>query len=401
MELESGRSYEHMYLVFVDASGHSSVVRSNPRDRSNEAFNLLEQKVRARFAQVARHNRCEYVEAWGWQGDGGLFMVWDQDQSKSSSTAIEVAQSLLALDLKHARDEFCELGIRGELHLRVSVHQGTITYSGDDRRGSIHSPDLNFAAHLEKAAPSDCLAVSQEVYDGMPSGQGEFHAVGAFEGIAIFLFSPGMSAPDAQRLWIAANGIPRSRRIAGLYQRPSQQEKAAFISVATTEVLDLGTALRTCANYLVSGDRPRPYRDAVTTLLTNGVVYRCVLYTGSSNRSAANPLDSSEDLVTKAAESLTKLKRFKGQIEATMGECFQVWGSNHFPGLAALCVDPGAARALILYSPYLPPTPTASGPAERGDMPHYLVTPNDGELFDAMNTFVSAFAHNGSLERLL
>jgi hypothetical protein len=165
--------------------------------------------------------------------------------------------------------------------------------------------------------------------------------------------------------------------------------------------LDLGTALRTCANYLVSGDRPRPYRDAVTALLGNGVVYRCVMYTGTPGSPAANPLDPSEDLVTKTSESLKKLESFKHQIGADLGERFEVWGSSHFPGLAALCVDPGSAGALMLYSPYLPPTPTAYGPAERGDMPHYLVSPTDGELFDAMSSFVSTFVANDSLERLL
>ena len=33
--------YENVYFIFVDASGHSNVVRRNPKDVSTQAFDLI------------------------------------------------------------------------------------------------------------------------------------------------------------------------------------------------------------------------------------------------------------------------------------------------------------------------------------------------------------------------
>ena len=37
---QKGQVYENVYMIFVDAAGHSNVVRSNPRDVSDQAFDL-------------------------------------------------------------------------------------------------------------------------------------------------------------------------------------------------------------------------------------------------------------------------------------------------------------------------------------------------------------------------
>lgn len=401
MELEEGAAYENAYFAFIDASGHSTVVRANPRDRASEAFDLLESKVRARFGQAKRHSRCDYVEAWGWQGDGGLFILWDPDESKTNATALEAARALVELDLVHARDEFRSLGIKGELHLRVSVHRGTLSYQGHDRRGSIHSPDLNFAAHLEKACPRDCVAVSKGVVDAAGALSPEFRGVGSFEGEQVYVWAPGLTQDAAQRRWLTTHGLAGGQPVSALHERPSQAAKASFISIAEKEVVDLGTALRTCANYLVSGERPRPYRDAVVGLLERGITYKCVVLTGGDERVPTNPLDPAEDLASKTNESLEKLARFRADLPPELAERFEVWGSTNFPGCAALAVDARSDDGLILYSPYLPRRPLASGPAERGDMPHYLVAPSNGRLYREVRDHVRAFAEHKDLERLL
>lgn len=42
---EKNQVYENVYLIFIDASGHSNVVKSNPKDVSEQAFDLLFEKI--------------------------------------------------------------------------------------------------------------------------------------------------------------------------------------------------------------------------------------------------------------------------------------------------------------------------------------------------------------------
>ncbi len=399
--LQKGVAYEHVYFVFLDASGHSTVVRSNARDRAAEAFNLFEGRVRERFERVGNSRRCNYVDSWGWQGDGGLFIVWDEDESKSNATAIETAQAIVELDVPHLRDEFPGMGLRGELHVRVSVHRGALTYLGDDLRGSIHSPDLNFAAHLEKACPADCVAISRDVYDAAASeNRDRFRAVGHFEGREILVCAPA-ATEQAKRLWIDVHGVGTPNRIAALSQRPSQAEKAEFLRVASESVIDLGTALRTCANYLVTTERPRPYRDAVTELLERGIRYRCFVLRGNDSDPPVNPIDPSEDLGTKVTEALSKLERYKKTLAGSVADRFEVYSTPHYPGFASLALDLHADSGSILYSPYLPTPPQSGEALERGDMPHYFVTPSAGDLFLLVAQQTLAFTEADGVERIL
>src|SRR4051794_2906578 len=116
---EAGRTYDNTYLIFVDASGHSSIVANNPRDRAAEAFDLLQERVVSRITKVAASSRCFRAALWGWQGGAGLFVVHDDNESVARDVALGGAKNLLSLDLRHLRDEFRQLGIEGLLRLRI------------------------------------------------------------------------------------------------------------------------------------------------------------------------------------------------------------------------------------------------------------------------------------------
>ena len=398
----AGRTYDHVHFVVVDASGHSSVVRSNPSDISSRAFDILENKTRARFQSQGERHRCAHVESWGWQGDGGMFIVWDPDESVSSATAIETAKALLELDLGHARDEFKALRIRGELNIRIAIHKGTLTYRGPELQGSIHSPDINFAAHLEKATPPNCIALSGPVFHSMPGHQESCFSVGTFEDKEVFLTGIELAYRSANVKWLSARGLEGGRQVYAIPLRPSQEQKAKFISLAESDILDLGTGLRTCANYLVTGERPRPYRDAVVESLERGITYRCVLY-GGTNVKPVNPLHPAEQLARKVEESLEKLELFAATLPSAVKPLFQVWGSPRYPGMAALCIDMHEPHGMVIYSPYLPSPPAGANLADvqRGDMPHYMVEPGQVEMYASVLAYVHAFGGSNDLEQLL
>jgi hypothetical protein len=395
--LVNGHSYANMYLLFVDASGHSTVVAQNPVDVGSQAYDLLERRILERFRDSAALSRCEYHERWSWQGDGGLYMLYDRDESVALKTALDFMRRLLDIDLPALQKEFATKSIRGELHLRVAVHKGTLSYISDERRGSIHSAALNFAAHLEKATPKDCAAISGDVYKVLRSEQTQFYKVGTFEGHDVALYAPGRSNMDLARAWYAQHGFS-AMPMQAMYERPSAENKAALLRTTRNEVVDLGTALHTCSEYLITTQRPAIYRDTVLELLRRGCKYRCFLLDPNGPAAEQHGRERGEDLVSKIRHSINSFQRFQKEHPAE-AKHLEVYSYNHYTGFAALGIDIAEPDALLLYSPYL--APRADRVTERGDMPHYLVgatiaTP----VFDFHRLYIDTIRQNDSTRLL-
>lgn len=396
--LVSGQNYPNMYFLFVDASGHSTVVAKNPVDVASRAYDLLERRILERLRSSASPTRCEYHERWGWQGDGGLFMLYDKDESVALKTALDFVQRLLDIDLPALQKEFTAESILGELHLRIAVHKGTLSYLSDERRGSIHSAALNFAAHLEKATPKDCAAISGEVYNVIRADQKQFFKVGTFEGHEVALYSPGRSQLDLTRAWYALHGFD-SMRIQAMYERPSAENKAALLRTTRAEVIDLGTALHTCSEYLITTQRPAIYRDTVLELLRRGCKYCCFLLDPDGATAEQHGRERGEDLVSKIRQSIKSFQRFQREHPAEAAY-LEVYSYNHYTGFAALGIDVTQADALLLYSPYL--APRVGWTPERGDMPHYLVGPSSAApLFEFHRAYIDAIRQDASTRRVL
>jgi class 3 adenylate cyclase len=396
---ETEQVYEDVYLLFVDAAGHSSVVRSNPRDRAHAGFSLLEARVRERLHFIQKEERCAHAEQWDWQGDGGLFTIYDPDESVARDTAIGVGQALLRVDLPRLQDEFSLMKLEGELHLRIALHKTTMRYLGEDKHGSIHSSDINFAAHLQAMVPPDMLAVSDTVYRiAGPYTEG-FELVGSFEGHEIHLWSPSGAAGDAKRAWLAARGLEGSTTVFGYHERPSQHEKARLIDAAAEEVIDLGTALRTCSNYLLTTERPSTFLDSTLRFLERGGAYRCFLMDPRSEDTRSVAKSRDEDLIEKIEGSLRGFERFK-QRHGSVTDRLIVCTMPSHPGMAALAVDLESPAALILYSPYLPTAPLQAAKA-RGDMPHYLASRVNRSLFDTISETILALTSHAEVVRIL
>lgn len=186
---ERDRDYNNVYFLKVDAKGHSGMVSSNDADKANHAFDEFEKLVYDSVEEARRRHSCTYAESWGWQGDGGLCILYDDLESKSREATLEAADIILR-DIHHLNAKLKRHGVIGEVAVRIAIHKGSIRYKGDERRGSIHSVELNWCAHLESATPINTIALSDPVYRIMGDAQAKYTlAVGQFEGQKVYLKS--------------------------------------------------------------------------------------------------------------------------------------------------------------------------------------------------------------------
>ncbi|MBH5338227.1 hypothetical protein IHE55_26950 [Streptomyces pactum] len=398
-QFQPDRTYDHVYLLFIDTAGYSSIVLANPRDRAAHAFDLLRDRIAARVGQLASGHRCARAELWSWRGDGGFFAVHDESESVARDVVLEAARAILTLDLRHLRDEFARAGVAGGLHLRIAVHKGTIRHAGPGGTGAIHSPDINLAAHLEKAVPRDCVAVSEDVHRTAGGYAPLFEEVGEHEGKRVFLMADDDRPGAARRAWLAARGLAGGSTVHTCPERPSSTEKARMLDAAAIEVLDMGTALRAASRRLVTTERPAHYRDAVLGFLRRGGRYRCYLLDPVSEAAATLARQYQEDMSRKIKDSLERLGRFK---ERYRGEAdgLEVYQTGSFPGFSALAIDMREPDGLILYSSYLLGT-SRYGVMERGDMPHYLISPAAGRVYRRISALAEARVAEGGAQRVL
>jgi class 3 adenylate cyclase len=392
-----GRIYENVYLIVADASGYSTVVRHNPRDQAARAFDLLRERIVARAGTVSAQFRCARTQLWSWRGDGGILAIHDDDESIARDVALTTVRDILRLDLDHVRAESRRMGLDGEIRLRIAVHKSTIRYTGD---AQIHSPDLNFAAHLEETTPPDCVAISEDVHRAAGRHGDTYTFVGTYENRDIHLMAPSGEPTDARRAWLATTGLTPCQPVFAHPQRPSQQEKARLVGVARTDIVDLGTALRTSARYLTTTERPAHYRDTVLDFLARGGTYRCVLLDPSCPATATLSEYRQEDLAAKIRASIAEFAQFK-QRHGPVTDSLRVYQSRAFPGFAAIATDLHSDDPLILYSPYLMTMKSLNIHIDHGDSPHYLATPASGPLLATLANLIRLTTSPDSLELIL
>ncbi|MGC4956754.1 hypothetical protein ACLQ2P_26390 [Actinomadura citrea] len=399
MTFESGGTYDNVYLFLADASGYSSIVSGNPRNLAAHAFDRLQRTVAARVRSLADEHGCARAALWSWRGDGGIFAIHDEQESTALTVALEAARAVLADDLPLLREELAGTWLRGELHLRMAVHKGPIHVSAAEDTGAIHSPDINFVAHLEEVTPRNCLSISEDVHQVAGHFSQLFEPVGTHEGQKVYVMMPDGRAGDGKRAWLRTVGLNDSLPMHAYAQRPSQREKARLVDVAVNDVVDFGTALNTCAGYLVTTERPAVYRGAVLEFLRRGGAYRCVLLNPESEATALFSALRQEDLGTKIKNSVARFHRFKEKYGADT-DALHVYQVDDFPGMAALCADLDD-DGFILYSSYFFNTRPGKGHIERGDMPHYLVTSDSGELFADISHVLREATAPGRMTRIL
>jgi len=187
IELEPGRDYNNVYFMVVDAKEHSKIVRYNDADKVDKAFDEFETMVHNAVERGKTETRCEIAQSWGWQGDGGLYVFYDQEESIARKATLQSAKEILA-EIPALNNRLSRMKISGEIHVRIAIHKGNIRYK--EKTGSIHSKELNLASHVQKLVPYDTIAISKDVYDISGETQNEFvEAEGEFEGMKFYLYS--------------------------------------------------------------------------------------------------------------------------------------------------------------------------------------------------------------------
>lgn len=383
--------YENVYLVFIDASGHSSVVRSNPRDVSTQAFDLVFDKISNRLDRVVSKNRCEIAVVWSWLGDGGMIAVHDASEKTAVTTSLDLVQEILKLDLPSLQSEFINEEINGELHIRIAVHKGTIKYTDEGQQGFIHSIDINWGAHLEKATPKDSVSISKVIYDILPNDKKrEFVPVGSFEERDVFVYSPYCDMGQVALRWRGSQGFSNMELVQCYRERISQKDKTELIDAAKDTVIDFGTTLNTCSGYLFSTERPVPYRDAVCRLLERGGSFICCMLSPDSEGSKQLVQLRKENTDEKLKTSMSRFETFKTK-NPTLTSRFKVYQFHDNPNLAAMLIDPDSEDALCLYSPYLNVLPQNGSGTGRADMPHYLVSKKRHQMYRYIWEYVKSY----------
>lgn len=383
--------YENVYFIFIDASGHSNVVRRNPKDVSTQAFDLLFDKISNRLNRVTVKNRCEIAIIWSWLGDGGMVAMYDSSERTVVAASLKLVQDILILDLPSLQSEFISEEINGELHIRIALHKGTIKYSDEGQQGFIHSADINWGAHLEKVTPKDSVSISKEIYDILPNDKlKEFVPVGRFEDRDVFVYSPYGDMERIALNWRATHGFSNMDLVQCYLQRLSQKDKTELIDSAKHTVIDFGTTLNTCSGYLFSTERPVPYRDAVCRLLERGGSFICYMLSPDSEGSKQLVELRKENTDEKLKTTMLRFETFKSK-NAKLASRFKVYQFQSNPNLAAMLIDPDSEDAVCLYSPYLNVLPQSANGTGRADMPHYLVSKKNNQMYNYIWEYVQSY----------
>jgi hypothetical protein len=259
---------------------------------------------------------------------------------------------------------------------------------------------VNFAAHLERASPPDCLTISEDVYQVAAEHTPKFRYAGSYEGRAIYLMTPTGSERDARRAWLTHHGPAGWGQVHAHDERPSQEMKARLLDLATADVIDMGTALNTCSNYLSTTERPALYRTAVLDFLRLGGTYRGILLDPKSAAVEEISAAREEDLETKIVRSVERFAQFKSAYSADTEE-FHLYYSEFNVGFHALGIDLTSAEGIVLYSPYVGYALPPAMQLERADMPHYLLTPAAGGLFARIERLIVGQATSTALRQVL
>jgi class 3 adenylate cyclase len=387
-KFEKDTVYDNVFLVFIDTAGYSNIVKNNPKDLSKNAFDLVYETIERRLVRTCRDKRCEIGTIWSWLGDGGTIAIYDSEERIALNTTLDFVQNVLRADLIALKEEFEIQKINGELHVRIAVHKGTITYTDDGQQGFIHSSAINWGSHLEKATPKDSVSISREIYDIMSNQKkSEFTCVGRYEDEEVFIFSLNTDKALRKLNWIALHGFENVEFPQCYIERISERDKANLIIQAKNRVIDFGTTLNTCSNYLFSNSRPATYKTAVLDLLSRGGSFCCYMLEPNSPGSKQLAELRQEDTDKKLRDSIARFKEFKSRNTSNI-EYFSVYQFAENPNFAALIIDPDSDHAVCLYSPYLNGLQKDGERKGRADMPHYLISKKNSRIFDYIWNYV-------------
>ena len=174
--LQDGMSADFAF-VRVDIVGHSRITRENPSSSVEAVLGDFERHVEY---IVARYE----ARVWNWAGDGGLIAFHEGTQTQKVNDAVAAGFLLLESLSSFNKDHPFEQA-EDQISVRVAVHCGNARYRVNT--GRIHSPAINFVAHLEhERTHPNSISISEPVYRELSRpARSKFVSAGTFEGIPI------------------------------------------------------------------------------------------------------------------------------------------------------------------------------------------------------------------------
>ena len=139
-----------MAIMRLDIAGNSILVKENPKNLIEKAYNDLRKIVTQ--AVVSRLGRL-----WIWEGDGALLAFMLSNYSRMAIfSGIEILNEMLFYNK-------LDNPLNSEIRLRLSVHSGNIVYSGSDVE-CLKADIVRKATTLEsKAAVPNSLVISESL----------------------------------------------------------------------------------------------------------------------------------------------------------------------------------------------------------------------------------------------
>lgn len=159
-------------LLRVDIVSHSDITRSLPLNEISPVFDAFETWVET----IAT---AQEGAIWSWLGDGGLCAFLGSGPTEKAQNAYAAAAKILQ-ELPRFNEQY-PLGGDRQIHVRLGVHLGFAVFR--QAHGRIHSPDINFVAHLEaRKTHQDSISISEAALQQLKaSDRARFTEIGPFE----------------------------------------------------------------------------------------------------------------------------------------------------------------------------------------------------------------------------
>jgi hypothetical protein len=191
----------------------------------------------------------------------------------------------------------------------------------------------------------------------------------------MILFLPGLGETVAREVLVEGSPVASPRIIKRPFSlnesgRLSPTEKSRFVESARSEVIEIGVALTTFADYFHAFDA-KLFKDPVRRALQRGVSFKCVTIDPDSEVARVYCHDREEPkYLEEITTTISKLKAVKDEFSRqNLLGCFEMYTYSHLPYYHAMCVDIGeddpSPNGRMLVSNYLFATKRADTPVIR------------------------------------
>jgi len=139
-----------MAMLRLDIAGNSTLVKNNPKDKIDEAYNDLREIVSE--AVTRRLGRL-----WSWEGDGALAaFLFGSIEEMAIYAGMEILHEL------YFYNRLCN-PLDNPINVRMGAHIGQVRYSENEMERQ-KSEAVKHAISLEAMAPSNGLSISYTLY---------------------------------------------------------------------------------------------------------------------------------------------------------------------------------------------------------------------------------------------